>query len=199
MDLNAARRAREAANGGPEPLIFGDDGEIGTLPAEFPLDVLEPLILGVDLDLTWVLRTVVDAIQGKAGQSSGDMFALIVDLIVMHPKLPAELLTAAKKMLERLIGEDGYEAFVAARPSREDIAEFIKGLFAKYGWEDAGDVLGESTPPADGLSGGKTSTPISSTTSTDSTSEESGPTPETPVSSDSGDSSPSASDSPATP
>ncbi|MCK2222077.1 hypothetical protein MF672_050975 (plasmid) [Actinomadura sp. ATCC 31491] len=178
MDLDAARRARAAKKGGAEPLIIGGD-TIAVLPAEFPLDVLEPLITGVDLDIALLARSVVDAIQADNRAESGSaLISMIVDMVITNPGLPAELLSAAKEMLRRLIGADGYDRFVSERPSREDLAEFVRGLFAKYGWADAGDVLGESMPPADGSPGGTTSTPTSGPVLEDSTSTESGPTPE---------------------
>lgn len=199
MDLDAARRARAEKNGGPEPLVFGGD-TIAVLPAEFPLDVLEPLITGVDVDIALLVRSVIDAIQAENRAESGTALAsMVVDMVVMNPKLPAELLTAVKDMLRRLIGPGGYDAFVAQRPTREDVTAFAKGLMAKYGWSDAGDVLGESSSPADGSHGGTTSTPTSSATSTDSTSTESGAVPASGGSSVSADSLPSVIGSPATP
>lgn len=183
MDLDAARRARQAKKGGPEPLVFGGE-TIAVLPAEFPLDVLEPLIQGVNLDVALLVASIMDALEAEKRDKSGmALVKLIVEMLVQNPRLPAELLTAGKEMLKRLIGETGYEAFVAERPSREDLAEFITGLLAKYGWKDIGDVLGESSEPDDGSPDGKTSTPTSGTTSTASTSTASGPSPEIPGSS----------------
>ncbi|MET7335897.1 hypothetical protein [Nonomuraea sp. NPDC005650] len=195
MDLDAARRAREATKGGPEPLVFGGR-EIAVLPAEFPLDVLEPLISGVNVNMAMLARTILDAIQGQDGQESGAAVAsMAVDMIVMNPQLPAELLTAAKEMLRRLIGPGGYDAFIAQRPSREDVAAFVTFLFSKYGWGDAGDVLGESSSPADGSPGGMTSIPTSETISEGSTSTASGPILANPASSGYADSLPTVSGS----
>ncbi|MGW0485791.1 hypothetical protein [Nonomuraea sp. NPDC003214] len=190
MDLDVARRARAEKNGGPEPLILGGR-TICELPAEFPLDVLEPLITGVDVDIARLIGLLLDSARADGdGMTLSQLADYAVDTLLAQPKLPAQLLAAVTEMAKRLFdGEDAYAAFVAARPSREDVAALLKGLFAKYGWSNAGDVLGESNEPDSGSPDGKTSTPTSSTTSTDSTSTESGTGLEIQGSSDSTDSS----------
>jgi hypothetical protein len=199
MDLDVARKARAETVGGPEPLTLGGR-DIAMLPAEFPLDVLEPLVLGVNVDIAMVVRSVVDAIEAEDRAAAGlGLASMLVDLVVGNPRLPVELVDAVKAMFARLIGQAGYDAFVAERPSPEDVMELGKGLLAKYGWSSVGDVLGESTSSADGSNGGTTSTPTSDTTSRDSTSVASGSGPEIPDSSGYGASLPTPSGSPQMP
>ncbi|TMR93291.1 hypothetical protein [Nonomuraea basaltis] len=168
LDLDAARASRSGTKGKPIPLRFG--GEIICyLPAELPVDVLEPLA-HLNVDTALIARTVLHAMKEadltKAGLSIASM---VVDLVIQNPKLPGELLDAVRWMGRRLMGEDGYEQFVAQRPSVADVAAFIKGLGGRYSFR-----LGESMPSSSDSDSGESSTPTSSITSTDSTSLESG-------------------------
>ncbi|MFI9845067.1 hypothetical protein ACIHFD_49170 [Nonomuraea sp. NPDC051941] len=191
MDLDAARRARAERKGiKPEPVTIGGE-VIAVLPVEMPLDVLGPLVQDVNVDIALLFRNVVDVIRGEnADQSTAALLDMAIDLIVLNPKLPAELLEAGKEILRRLLGQGGYDAFVGERPSREDVAELVKGLFGKYGWS-----LGESSASETSSDDGTTSTPTGPTTTPDSTSTESGTGQETPLSSGFADSLPSPSDS----
>ncbi|MFD9948749.1 hypothetical protein ACFWYW_47140 [Nonomuraea sp. NPDC059023] len=185
MDLDAARRARTTTKGDPEPLVLGGQ-TICMLPTELSLDVLEPLT-AVNVDIALLIRNVIDAFKSDNAEESGlKLLDAVVDLVVLNPKLPAELVAAAKEMLRRLLQDDGYEAFVAERPSKEDVAELVRGLFRKYGWG-----LGESKPSSAGSSDGTTSTPTGPTTIPVSISTESGSVPEIPGSSGFVDSLPS--------
>ncbi|MEU6713041.1 hypothetical protein ABZ897_16285 [Nonomuraea sp. NPDC046802] len=172
LDLDAARASRSSTKGKPIPLRFG--GEIiCLLPAELPVDVLEPLA-HLKVDTALIARTVLKAIketnQVQAGLSIAAMF---VDMVIQNPKLPGELLDAVRLMGRRLMTDEGYERFVAERPSIADVAAFIKGLAGRYSFR-----LGESQPSSSGSGSGGPSTPTFSTTSTDSTSPVSGSGPE---------------------
>lgn len=176
--MDDARAARAGATGEDFPLRFRRR-QICMLPAELPLDALEPL-LNVQVDLPLILRTALDAV--KAGEDGTKAFLavldMVVDLVVMNKDLPAELLAAVKAVGRRVMGDDGYEAFVQARPSINDVIALIKGLGGKWGVG-----LGESSPSSTGSPSSTTSTPTSAATSTDSTSTESGVNPAIPASS----------------
>ncbi|WP_433541989.1 hypothetical protein ACQP10_38200 (plasmid) [Streptosporangium sandarakinum] len=199
LDLDAERNERmeaaRAARGeeaGPEPVRLGGQ-VIALLPAELPIDVLEP-ITRVKVDTALLFRSVMDAYKSRdEAESTAALVDMLVDLVIMNPDLPAELVEAVKEMGRRILGADGYEKFVAARPSLQDGGALIKGLAKKYSMSS-----GKSSPSSATLSGGTTSTPISATTS-ESTSTASGGDPVTPVSSEPDGSSPTSSDSPTMP
>lgn len=203
LDLDAARETRleaaRAARGeekGPEELKLG--GKVITLlPAELPMDVLEPLTK-IDIDTALLFRSVLDVYkstgQKDAAASVESLIGMLVDLVLTNPKLPQELVGAVKDMGRRVLGEDGYIAFVAARPSLQDGAALVKGLATKYSLSS-----GKSSAPSTSSNGGRTSTPISGTTSADSTSTGSGGAPDSPASSESDDSSATSNDSPPKP
>ena len=85
-----------------------------------------------------------------------------------------------RQVAANLLTEDGLAALLANRPSGQDVAFLIKGVFRFYGV-----TLGEASPSSDSSTGdsGGTSSGTSSTTS-DSTPATSGPTPEIPASSE---------------
>ncbi|MEU4703398.1 hypothetical protein [Nonomuraea dietziae] len=156
LDLDAARASRSSTQGQPIPLKFGGS-VICLLPAELPVDVLEPLA-HVKVDTALIARTALDAMQSDDALKAGlDVFGMIVDLVIANPNLPGELLDAVRMMGRRLMGDEGYEAFVAERPSIGDVTALLKGLGGRYGFR-----LGESQPSLDGSASGETSTPTSS-------------------------------------
>ncbi|MBG0819026.1 hypothetical protein [Planomonospora sp. ID82291] len=190
--LEAARAEYGAAVADFFPLRFrGRD--ICELPTELPLDVLEPLT-DVAVDLGLIVRTALDAARSQdPNAATMAVIDMVVDQLIINQQLPEQLMTAAKEMAARLLGEDGYPAFLAARPSVFDVVALVKGLLRKYGLR-----LGESSPSSASSSGGTTSTPISPATTPDSTPAEPGDAPASPVSSESAGSSLGWSDSPQT-
>lgn len=197
LDLDAARAARSATSGRPIPLRFGGR-IICELPPELPVDVLEPLT-SLKINTTMLVSRALEAFKSGSAQQTGlILLDTLIDLMLDNPNLPAELLDAVRAMGQRLMGEAGYQAFVAARPSIGDVVALIKGLRGRYAIR-----LGEETPslktspdgstsstpsPGDSPSG-ETSTPTSSTTTTASTSPASGSAPESLASSPPADSS----------
>lgn len=168
LDLDAARASRSSTQGEPIPLKFGGR-VICMLPPELPVDVLEPLA-HLKVDTALIARTVLKALQESNQVQAGlSIAAMFVDMVIQNPKLPGEMLDAVRLMGRRLMTDDGYEAFVAQRPSIADVAAFIKGLAGRYSFR-----LGESLPSSTDSDSGDDSTQTSSTTSTDSTSPESG-------------------------
>ncbi|WP_433513898.1 hypothetical protein ACQP2T_61840 [Nonomuraea sp. CA-143628] len=167
LDLNAARASRSGTEGKPIELRLGS--AVILLPPELPVDVLEPLA-HLNVDTALIARTVLNALKEadltKAGLTIASM---VVDLVIQNPRLPGELLDAVRLMGRRLMGEDGYEAFVAERPSIPDVGALLKGLAGRYAFS-----AGESKPSSSGSGSGEPSTPTSSTTTGDSTSLESG-------------------------
>lgn len=96
IDLDAARRAREAAraeaNDEAVTIVFG--GETFTLPAELPLE---------------------------AASAAGDPL----------------------RFVEAILG-DSYTAFMAHRPSIEDVTVLAEGIAASYGFADVGESSASS-------------------------------------------------------
>ncbi|MEU4229428.1 hypothetical protein AB0F17_34470 [Nonomuraea sp. NPDC026600] len=178
LDLDAARAERTAA-GDPFPLRFRGQ-IICTLPPELPLDALEPLT-EIDVDIALIFRTAIDAFKGQdADAATVSVLDTVIDLLVMNKRLPDEVLEAVKKIGRRLMGDEGYEAFLAARPSLPDVIAFGKGLMSIYGLR-----LGESPKSSAISSGGTTSTATSPTTTPALTSADSGELPPSLVSSES--------------
>lgn len=173
------REARAQAGGSPDgmPVRFG--GEIiATLPAELPIDVFGPL-KDLDVDLALLIQQAVRISAGDDEQATRDATGLVVDLLVAHPSLPSDLVDAVRQMGVALLGPDGLDKFMAARPTREDFGAFAKGLFRHYG-VSLGEALGS---PASPETGGATSNPTSNAT-TDSTPEGSTSPQELPASSE---------------
>lgn len=183
IDLDAERAVRREALGKPTAVKFGGE-TIAVLPVELPLDVLEP-IKALDVDIAMLVRQVMDmrSAEGDEAQSAAAT-SLVIDLLVSRPSLPVEIIEAVQDMGRRLLNSqeypDGYEKFVAQRPSREDVAGLAKGLFKRYGVG-----LGEALQSSDSsTSGGQTSKPTSKPT-TKSTSGASGKRPRKTASSES--------------
>lgn len=165
------RAERRGARG--ETLMLRDgDLAIAELAAEFPLDVLEPLT-SVNLDIALLIdeAMTMSAAQDQATQVAS--LDTISKILAANPDLFKDLIGAIKEMTSRLLGEEGYVAFIGTRPSPWDVVDMAKGLLSWYGVS-----LGESSPPSESSNGGAISQPTSSTT-TDSTPLESGETQET--------------------
>lgn len=179
-----AQRARAKAarrEGRGEQLVLQFDGTaIATLGPEFPLDVLEPL-QHVHVDLPLLIRQAIDMFNAAEDEAAGqtNVLTYVVEILAVHPNLPGEIIATVKEMAKRLLGEAGYEAYVATRPSPWDVADLVSALIDWYGLS-----LGESQRPINSSDGGPTSNTTSSTTS-GSTPEVSGPTPAAPASSES--------------
>ncbi|MER5649598.1 hypothetical protein [Streptosporangium sp. NPDC002524] len=177
LNLDAARAARTAERG-PEPLMFGGT-IICELPPELPVDVLEPLT-AINVDVALIFRTAIDAFKSQ-DEDRATMSVLdgLVDVLVINKDLPDEVMAAVREMGRRLLGDAGYEAFLAARPSVMDVAELVKGLLGLYRLR-----LGESLSSSVTSSGGTTSTPTSPAVIPGVISEASGDAPESPASSE---------------
>jgi hypothetical protein len=162
LDLDADRQSRAAAREGRGvtlPIRMGGE-TIAELPSELPIDVLAPL-REIDEDLALMLRSVMQASQATDAQSAAQSTNLVIDLLVSNPSLPTTLLDTARAIGVNLLGQDGYDKFWAARPTREDIAALAKGVFRFYGL-----TLGEvSEPSGSSESGGETSNTTSNATS----------------------------------
>ncbi|MEU8379796.1 hypothetical protein [Streptosporangium sp. NPDC048865] len=196
LNLNAARRARAARRGrkdGPIPLYFGEapDGSdklIAMLPSGFPLHALEPFTR-LDVDMGFLLHVLEQVMKSDNRATDAEAIGMVIGLLSKTPDLPSQLVRAAREVAQEVLGQEGYERFMAERPAVEDIVDLVKSLSAEWGVG-----RGESTPPESGSPSGGPSTPTSETP-TVSTSTESGTTPEIPASSESTSSSTSATDS----
>jgi hypothetical protein len=168
-----ARAARDQARGEKLPIVFGGS-VIAELDAEFPLDTLEPL-QHIDLDMALLIQqAVANATATDAGKANME---LVVNVLAAHPNLPKEFIGAVKEIGRRLLGKDGYAAFVAVRPTPWDVAALVTDVFAWYGVA-LGEALGSSESSTND---GGTSTTTSSSTS-GSTPQESGGVPASPAS-----------------
>lgn len=169
LDLDAERKRRAAQREGQkadQPIIVGGQ-TIAILPVELPIDVLAP-IRDMDEDITLLLRSVVKAAQTESGRA--DAQALFLDLLAANPTLPQNLLDTIQKIARNLLTDAGYQALVAAHPTREDLAYLAGGIMKFYGL-----TLGESSPSSDSdTGGGTTSSTTSPTTSEGSTPDASG-------------------------
>jgi hypothetical protein len=174
IDLDRARATRREAKGAPTPIRLGGE-TIAALPVELPLDVFEPVKL-LDLDIALLIRKAVDMQQASDRDQAMAATSLLIDLLVARPTLPSELIDAIVESGRRLLNSEeypeGYNKFVAARPTREDVAEFAKGVFRQYGVG-----LGEALQSSDSSTSGEgTSKQTSLTTTPGSTSGASGKT-----------------------
>jgi hypothetical protein len=173
LDLDSERKQRAAQREGagePLPIVLGGE-VIATLPSELPVDVLAPLRL-LDADLTLILR---QAMQASMNQGSvGDVTELVVDVIAQNPALPMTALDTFGEVAKRLLTDEGFAKLLANRPSPQDYAALVKGVFRFYGV-----TLGEASPSSASPTGdaGETLSGTSSTNSA-STPEDSGTTPE---------------------
>lgn len=157
LERARARAARAEARGESLPIVLGGQ-TIATISAEFPLDVLEPLA-DINLDIALLFQQAVSAAQGQS--DSAAQMELIVNILAANPDLPREFIAAVKEIGKRLLGDGGYAAFVAVRPTPWDVAALASTLFTWYGVN-----LGESPRSTDSVSEsvGATSNSISGIT-----------------------------------
>lgn len=152
----AARAARREGRGETTTLRFGACDVL--LGAEFPLDVLAPFA-EVNVDLPLLIRKAIDATSATDSAAQADTFDTIVSILASNPDLPREVIEAVKECGRRLLGEDGYAALVAERPTPWDVGDLVKYLLGWFG-VSLGESSSASTPSADGA----TSKPTSSAT-----------------------------------
>lgn len=181
LDLDLARQQRAAEREGKKrdlPLRVGGQ-TIAVLPVELPVDVLAPLRT-LDGDLTLLLREAVQSAKNGGDTVNWDITELVIDLLANNPRLPMNFLDTIRDVAKNLLTEEGLNALIEQRPSGQDVAFLIKGVFRFYGL-----TLGEASPSSDSSTdaSGGTSSGTSSTTST-STPEGSGQTPQIPASSE---------------
>jgi hypothetical protein len=194
LNLNTARaqraKARAALRGATQatlPIILGDgDKVIAELGPELPLETLAPL-LEVEVDIPTLVVQLLEAASKMSGDGDGGDTAraeaateAIVGVLVTNPRLPIALVEAAQEIGRGLLTDEGYEAFIAERPSYQDVAALISGLLDWYGIS-LGEFLGSSPSVTDG----GTSKPISPTTTPADASMGSGDGPASPASSES--------------
>jgi hypothetical protein len=179
LDLDAAREHRAAKREGQGkglPVRIGGE-VIATLPVELPIDVFEPLTK-IDDALMLLLREAMQIASGPDAAKKWEATSLVVDLLATTSNLPMTVIEVIKGIAVNLLGQEGFNKFMKARPAREDIAEAIKGVFRFYGVS-----LGEALPSsASSESDGGTSSTTSEPTSTDSMPEASTGTQDTPTS-----------------
>ncbi|MER5482640.1 hypothetical protein ABT024_05400 [Streptomyces sp. NPDC002812] len=162
IDLDAERREVQYPHGIPVLL----KKEQFLFPAEVPADALDPL-LSDDLDLVGLLADIVGT---RGATVSGE----VVELLFKRPKLPRQFLTAVKDIYRILLGDEGFAAFTAVRPSIGDYVRLTKALVAVYG-VDLGKLFGSDDSSEND---GETSSPTSAD-STESTPAASGSGPAT--------------------
>lgn len=187
--LGAHRRARWEAKGGPQPIYWPDDDTLCTvLPAELPIDVLEPLT-SIDLDLALFFRQAMSlAIASQRGDAAGNLEAwgVVTDILVHSPNLPASVKAAAAEAAQRLLNQpgypDAYSQFCAGRPSPQDWVELFKLAVDRFG-SGLGELLPPPSASPESSGNGGTTSNTTSNAGTDSTPEVSGPSPDSPDSS----------------
>ncbi len=157
LDLDAARTGRR--EGGKKVPSLRISGTRYELPVELPVDVLAPLT-EVNMDVSLLIRQVLDArneaVENGAAANEAILDA-VVNMLIANPNLPTELVDAVKTMASRLLGDEGYAALVAYRPTVGDLGAIAKHLGRQYGVG-----LGEASPSSDSSEGtGTTSNPTS--------------------------------------
>jgi hypothetical protein len=170
--MGKARVARQETKV-PEVIVIGDTKV--SLPVELPIDVFGPL-KNLDVDLALLMRQAITSATGNGDQAK-EAQSLVIDLLVANPNLPRDLIDAIAESATRLLGQEGYDALVAFRPSREDLGVLAKTLLGHYG-VSLGEALGSSDSSTND---GTTSKPTSNG-GTESTPEGSSETPATPTS-----------------
>lgn len=152
LDLDAARTARAEVSDKPSGVKIG--GRLLAIPSELPLDVLAPLTT-INVDISVLIRQVLDARQTEGGNE--EILGAVVDMLMVNPSLPTEVIDCVKQMAERLFGEEGYAHLVAQRLTLKDVGLLAKWLMRRYGVG-----LGEASPSSDSSEGtGTTSTQTS--------------------------------------
>jgi DNA-binding response OmpR family regulator len=155
LDLDARRAAAREVREAPTLTLGGAQIE---LPHELPVDVLEPL-LDVKADVSVLIRQVLDARDNEDSKQTGlAVMGAVIDMLIVNPSLPRELIAAVKEMVRRLIGDEGYEALLKFRPTAPEIKELAGWAIRQYGVG-----LGEALQSSDSSEGtGTTSKPTSS-------------------------------------
>ncbi len=175
FDLDSARSARTEVGPAPAVRLGGVRHE---LPRELPIDVLEPLTT-INVDVSVLVRQVLDARNAAkdSGEAVGEeILGAVIDMLVLNPSLPTEIVEAAKEMARRLMGPDAYAALVAFRPTVADLGALAKHIGRLYGVR-----LGEASRSSDSSAdSGTTSKPTSAGEAE--TSATSGVVPTTPAS-----------------
>lgn len=147
LDLGHKRAARAEGRGTPKELRY--EGKlIAELPPELPIDVFSP-IREVNVDWTYLLRHALDLAGLSENQQPTKALSMLVDMLVVNPSLPEEVLQAIAAMAQNLFGEDGYHELLALRPSGQDIREIVAALGEWYG-VSLGESESSSTQQTDG-------------------------------------------------
>ena len=174
MNLNLdAHRSARAEKKKPPTLTIGNRELV--LPIELPLDVLAPLV-DLDVDVSFLIREVMNARKTGIENASEDLASAVIDMLVLNPNLPKDVVRAVQAMARELLGGEQYEHLVAQKLSLPDV-----GLLAKWALRRYGVSLGEASRSSDSSeSSGTTSKPTSPGETE--TSETSGGTRQTPAS-----------------
>ncbi|GAB2859377.1 hypothetical protein GCM10022221_68710 [Actinocorallia aurea] len=171
-----ARRRSEAATrlgearGDTLPLYFDPDRIFAVLQPEFPAAALAPL-LELDQEIAYTIRQVVtlavervnagdDDTKKEKKDQTGELIGSIIELLMMRPNLPIDLIRIARQIGTGILGEDGMAGLEAEKPSLQDYIEVVKTIWWWHG-EALGKSLSFSKPSS---TGGTTSTPTSSIT-----------------------------------
>lgn len=169
LDLDQGR----AASNEHKPKRIRVGGKLIDLPQELPIDVFEPL-LDVDADVSLLFRQALDA-RETAGDNQMGLVSAVIDMLVVNPQLPKQLVEAVKEMARRLVGDEGYADLAAARLSTAEAGKIAKFLGRAYGVS-----LGEASPSSGSAEEGSGATSqLTSSGATDSTPEASGTAPAT--------------------
>lgn len=164
IDLNAARREANQPDG--IPVTFGTEDFI--LPAEFPVDVLDPF-LADEFDLAGLIREAMARAKDADGNTRG-IASVVVDTLFERPSLPVEIVKTIFAAYELLFGVEDYARFKSQRPSIGDYARLTGALFEAYGTS-----LGEAfASPSSSATGGATPSQTSLSSTQDSTPDASG-------------------------
>jgi hypothetical protein len=193
MAFNLAEKRKERAaaregRGEPPQLVFDQVGGplIVLLPVEVPISVFEPL-QEINVDIAFFVKQLFAVWQSQQESDEGGRTAaigMLTDILVANPDLPVQVLNAGRECLKRLIGDEAYDAFIAMKPSVQDVRDLLTYLAEQYGVG-----LGEASESTDSSqTNGPTSSPTSDG-STDLTPEVSSLTLAPPVSSEPADSS----------
>ncbi|TQF04055.1 hypothetical protein E6W39_19735 [Kitasatospora acidiphila] len=97
--------------------------QVAVIPAELRSEVWQPLI-GIPY-LPLLLSKLVAAAQSK-GEQQAEAAGLVVTVLGSESTLPADLVAAVAEMGRRLLGADGYEQLMAARPAHSDVVELAR-------------------------------------------------------------------------
>lgn len=132
FDLDRHRAARREARHVPALRMEGKRYE---LPIELPVDVFEPLTQ-LNMDVSVLIRQVLDVRkQAEENDESANLaiMSAVIDMLVVNPKLPQDLVEAVKEMGRRLLGDEAYAVLARSRPSKDDLGDLVKYLAGQYG------------------------------------------------------------------